>query len=77
MVIRQGLAVASIGLVIGAVCAFFAARLMTTLLYDVKPADPAIFAVVTVVLAGVAALASLVPSLRALRIQPSTALRYE
>jgi predicted permease len=77
MVIVQGLAVALIGLAIGAVCAFFAARLMTTLLYDVKPADPAIFAVVTVVLAGVAALASLVPSLRALRIQPTTALRYE
>jgi predicted permease len=77
MVVVQGLLVAVIGLAIGAAVAFFAARLMTTLLYDVKPADPAIFAVVTVVLAAVAALASLVPSLRALRIQPSRALRYE
>jgi predicted permease len=77
MIVVQGLTVALIGLVIGGAVAFFVARLMTTLLYDVKPADPAVFGVVTVVLAGVAALASLVPSARALRIQPSTALRYE
>jgi predicted permease len=77
MIVVQGLKVSAIGLAVGVVAAYALTRLMTTLLYDVKPADPAVFAVVTLVLAAVAALASLVPSMRAVRIHPSTALRYE
>jgi predicted permease len=77
MVIVQGLRLSVIGLAVGAIAAFLLTRLITTMLYDVKPADPGIFLVVTLVLGLVAMLASLIPSLRAVRIHPSTALRYE
>jgi putative ABC transport system permease protein len=50
---------------------------LTSLLYEVKPSDPVVFVAVSAVLAAVALLASLLPSLRATRIDPSTALRYE
>jgi putative ABC transport system permease protein len=50
---------------------------MTSLLYDVKPTDPVVFLSVAATLMLVALIASLVPSLRAVRIHPSSALRYE
>jgi predicted permease len=77
MVMGQGLKVAGVGLVIGAAGAFAVMRLMTTMLYDVKPTDPGVFLVVAVVLGSIALLASLIPSMRALRIRPATALRHE
>ncbi len=77
MIIVQGLRVSFIGLAGGAIVAFLLTRFMTAMLYDVKPANPGIFGVITLVPGVVAILASLIPSLRALRIHPSTALRYE
>ncbi|SPE41349.1 exported hypothetical protein [Candidatus Sulfopaludibacter sp. SbA3] len=50
---------------------------MATLLYDVKPNDPMTFAVVAIALTATAVLASLVPALRAARVDPLLALRYE
>ncbi len=52
-------------------------RLMTKLLYGVAPADPLTFLAVPLVLSAVALAACLVPSLRAARISPMSALRYE
>jgi predicted permease len=77
MVIGQGLRVSIAGLVIGAVAAFALTRLMASLLYGVKPADPLVFAGAAVVLGAAALIASAIPSIRAVRIQPSNALRYE
>jgi ABC-type antimicrobial peptide transport system permease subunit len=77
MVVGNGLRMAGLGLAIGAAGAFLLTRFMTAMLYDVRPADPGVFLIVAVILAAVATLASLIPSLRALRIRPSTALRYE
>lgn len=77
MVIGQGLRVAGIGLAIGAVVSFMVMRLMSAMLYDVKPADPVVFLVSTLVLGTVAMIAALVPSLRAAWIRPAVALRYE
>ena len=77
MVVGNGLRMAALGLALGAVGAFLLTRFMAAMLYGVKPADPGVFAVVAVILALVAVTASLIPSIRAVRIRPSTALRYE
>ncbi len=77
MILGQGVKVTVIGLAIGAVGAFFLTRAMSTLLYEVKPQDPLVFLVAGGLLAMVALAASLIPSLRAIWIQPATALRQE
>lgn len=77
MTLGQGLRLAGTGLALGAVLSFLVMRLVTAMLYDVKPADPLVFAAGTLVLGAVAGLASLVPSLRAVRVKPAVALRYE
>jgi len=77
MVFWQGLRLAAIGLAIGMVGSYFLTRLMTSLLFEVKPADPVVFLLVSVLLGIVALVASLIPSLRATRINPVVALRYE
>ena len=77
MVITHGLRLAAIGLAIGAAGAIVLTRLMSPMLFDVKPTDPLVFTTVAAALMGVAVVASLIPSLRAIRIHPSTALRSE
>jgi ABC-type antimicrobial peptide transport system permease subunit len=77
MVVGYGLRMAAIGLALGAAGAFALTRLMTAMLYDVRPSDPSVFAGVIVLLTAVACVASFVPSARAARIPPATALRHE
>jgi putative ABC transport system permease protein len=77
MVLRQGLALAGIGAGVGLVGAVIVSHLMAGLLYGVSPYDLSIFAGVTAVLTAVAIAASYVPALRAMRLDPLVALRYE
>lgn len=77
MVLWQGLRLTGMGLAIGAVVAFLLTRFIASMLYDVKPVDPTVFLLGAAVLGVVAAVASLVPSLRAVRIRPAVALRWE
>jgi putative ABC transport system permease protein len=77
MVLWHGVKLAAIGLLAGLGGAFVLTRLMTALLYSVKPTDPVVYMAVAAALMVVALAASLVPSMRALRIRPSVALRYE
>ncbi len=77
MVTRHGLLLASIGVLGGLVGAFGLTRFLKTLLYGVQPADPTTFAFVAAALLLVAALASVVPALRATRVDPVIALRSE
>jgi putative ABC transport system permease protein len=65
------------GLAIGAVGAVFAARLLGTLLFTVKPGDPAVVAGIAAMLAVAAIAASLVPGARATRVDPITVLKTE
>jgi ABC-type antimicrobial peptide transport system permease subunit len=77
LILKQGLWKAGIGVVIGLVGAYFLSRYMTTMLFGVKPTDPAVYAVVSLVLIGVALLASYLPARRAAKIDPLVALRDE
>jgi ABC-type antimicrobial peptide transport system permease subunit len=65
------------GLVLGLVGAFVVTRLLGGLVWGVSTTDPATFAGLAALLALVAGLASLVPALRATRVDPMIALRVE
>ena len=77
MVLRQGLGVVGIGLVLGLVIALAGTHLMSNLIVGIKPTDPLTFAVVVLLLTGIALLACWIPARRATRIDPLVALRYE
>jgi putative ABC transport system permease protein len=77
MVVREGMAMALAGMAAGLAGAWGLTRLIASLLYDVKANDPATFAAVAAVLAATAMLACCVPALKAARVDPMAALRYE
>jgi putative ABC transport system permease protein len=77
LVLRGGLRLSLIGLAIGLAAAAAAGRLISGLLHDVTPHDPATFGTVAAVLAAAATLASLVPAWRASRVDPVHALKTE
>ena len=76
-VVRQGLALVAVGAGAGLAAALALTRLMRGILYGVAPTDALTFAAVTTLLVAVAVIASLVPALRATRIDPLQALRAE
>lgn len=77
MVLAQGLTLTALGLAAGLAGAVGLTRLMASVLYDVTPTDPWTYTAVIVGLMGVAAAASLLPALRAARVNPLVALRSE
>jgi len=77
MVIGRAMVLAIAGIGLGAVGAFALTRLMTNLLFSVRPEDPLTFAAVAILLGIVAALASYLPGRRATRVDPVVALRAE
>ena len=77
LVTETGLKLAVMGVVIGVVIALALTRLMTTMLYGITPNDTVTFAVVSVFLILIAALACYLPARRATKVDPLVALRYE
>ena len=77
LVVGQGAKLALLGLLIGIIVALGLARLLSSMLFGVTATNPLTFVAVTMILIGVALLASYVPARRAMRIDPMVALRYE
>jgi ABC-type lipoprotein release transport system permease subunit len=77
LVLGEGMRLAAIGVVIGGAGAAIATRWLRAQLYEVSATDPATFVTAAVVLAGVAALATLVPAWRATGIDPVGTLKAE
>jgi ABC-type antimicrobial peptide transport system permease subunit len=77
MIVRDGLAIAVPGVLIGAPCAWAAARFVRARLYGIAPGDPRTLLVAAAIFLATALAASLLPALRASRVAPVEALREE
>jgi ABC-type antimicrobial peptide transport system permease subunit len=77
MFVRHALVLAAVGVVFGLSASVALMRLMSSLLFEVKPVDALTYSAVTVCLVATAALASYLPSRRAAAVDPVEALRAE
>jgi predicted permease len=77
MVMRETLIMVALGVAIGIPAALAATRLISSMLYDLKPNDPLTITVSASVMIAVAAFAGYLPARRASRVDPMVALRYE
>ena len=77
LMVGKGLRLSLIGIGIGLLAAFALTRVLTTMLVDVKPTDPATFVSVSLLFLFIAVIASWLPAFRAARLDPTIALRNE
>src|SRR5208283_3053408 len=75
LILGKGFVLAAVGIVTGVLLAAFGATMMASLLYGVRPHDPAVFLAVPSLLLAVAILASYIPARRAAKVDPMIALR--
>jgi putative ABC transport system permease protein len=77
MIVKNAMRLAALGLVAGMIGSLFATRLLSGMLFEVRPTDPVTFLAITALLSLIALLAGFIPALRATRVDPVVALRYE
>ena len=77
LIMRNGLTLVLAGIAIGIAGALALTRFLTTLLFGVTPTDGVTFVVVSLTFFVIAVIAALLPALRATRVDPLVALRYE
>ena len=77
MVVRQGMKAVMVGVLCGTIAAAALTRFLAAQLYSVTPTDPVTFASVVMIFIGVALAACCIPAIRAARVDPVEALRYE
>jgi len=75
LVLGKGVVLASLGIVTGVIFSASTASTMASLLYGVRPHDPAVFLIVSLLLFAIAVLASYLPAQRATKVDPMIALR--
>ena len=77
LVMRRGVALATMGIALGLIGAFAGARYLQSMLFGIEPRDPGTFAAVAIIFAVVAAAAAYLPARRATRVDPIVALRVD
>jgi putative ABC transport system permease protein len=77
LVLRKGLILSATGIVLGLIATVSVTRLMTSVLFEVRPGDPLILGLAALILGSIAMLASYLPARRATKVDPMLALRYE
>jgi putative ABC transport system permease protein len=77
MVVLEGMEPTLFGVALGLVGALALGRVLSGLIYGVKPTDPITFLTVTILLALIALLSCILPAYRATKVDPMVALRYE
>jgi putative ABC transport system permease protein len=77
LTVGRSLKLVLIGVAVGLVGAFALTRLMSSLLFGIRPTDPTTFAAISLLFIAVALIASYLPARRATRVDPLVALRYE
>ncbi len=77
LILRQGAVQIGIGLVLGLALAWGVSAMVQLIMFEVEPRDPSVFGAVVVMIAIVGIVASWVPAMRATRVDPMVALRYE
>ncbi len=77
LIIKQGMVLAIVGLIIGLVISFALTRILASQLYGVSSTDPLTFTAISLLLLLVAFIACYIPALRATRVDPMIAVRYE
>jgi putative ABC transport system permease protein len=77
LILRRTLVLGAAGVLLGSGAAWLATRLLTTVLFEVTPTDPATFAAVALTVFVASLLAGLIPARRATRVDPLVALRHE
>jgi putative ABC transport system permease protein len=77
LVLLEGLRLSAIGMVLGLGIAFSLTGVIRSLLVSVTPTDPVTFASITTLFVGIVILATIVPALRAARLDPMIAIRQQ
>jgi putative ABC transport system permease protein len=77
LVVGEGMVTVASGIAVGLVAAAALSRLLVSLLFEVKPGDPATFFVIALLITGIALVACALPARRALRVDPAATLRDE
>jgi putative ABC transport system permease protein len=77
LIVREALILAGTGLIIGLLAALAVTRLLSSLLYEISPSDPFTMVTVSLVIMASAMIASFLPTRRATKVHPMSALRYE
>ncbi|MGH7505612.1 MAG: FtsX-like permease family protein, partial [Longimicrobiales bacterium] len=77
MVLVHAARLVALGIALGVIAAFALSSTLASLLYNLSPTDPMTFAIIAIILSIVALIATVLPAMRAARVDPVVALRQE